>query len=195
MCTPRCPPRSPAGSVRPRCSSHGRYHRYVEESGKLHAILESVTPTGGGDLDRRGVPRRDRRAALLGDGERIALDLRARIGDELGLACSVGVGRSKLVAKLASKAAKPVAVPLGGRRRTRGGRRPARRGARLPPRAAGARRLGSGTGDRAEARRRSASGPSATWPRCRPARSSVRSARRPAPTWRRSPAARTLVRW
>jgi DNA polymerase IV len=87
----------------------GRYHRYVEESRKLHAILESVTPLVEGIsideafLDVTGA------YALLGDGLRIAVDLRRRIADELGLICSVGVGRTKHVAKLASKAAKPVA--------------------------------------------------------------------------------------
>jgi DNA polymerase-4 len=92
---------------------HGRYHRYVEESQKLHAILESVTPLVEGIsideafLDVTGA------LALLGDGEQIGVGLRARIGDELGLACSVGVGRTKLVAKLASKAAKPVASRSG----------------------------------------------------------------------------------
>ena len=91
----------------------GRYHRYVEESRKLHAILESVTPLVEGIsideafLDVTGAQ------ALLGDGECIGIDLRARIGEELGLACSVGVGRTKLVAKLASKAAKPVASRSG----------------------------------------------------------------------------------
>jgi DNA polymerase-4 len=91
----------------------GRYHRYVEESRKLHAILESVTPLveaisiDEAFLDVTGAQ------VLLGDGAQIAVGLRARIADELGLACSVGVARTKHVAKIASKAAKPVASRSG----------------------------------------------------------------------------------
>jgi len=50
---------------------------------------------------------------LLGDGPSIAGAIRRRVAEELHLACSVGVGRSKLMAKLASKAAKPVATRTG----------------------------------------------------------------------------------
>ena len=50
---------------------------------------------------------------LLGDGPTIAATVRRRVAEELHLACSVGVGRSKLMAKLASKAAKPSASRSG----------------------------------------------------------------------------------
>lgn len=91
----------------------GRYHRYVEESTKLHAIFEDVTPLVEGIsldeafLDVTGSGR------LLGDGPDIAARIRERVDRELRLRCSVGVGRSKLIAKLASKAAKPVADRTG----------------------------------------------------------------------------------
>jgi len=88
----------------------GRYHRYVEESRRLHAVLTSFTPLVEGIaldeafLDVTGVVH------LFGDGPSIGRAIRLRVRDELRLECSVGVGRSKLIAKLASKAAKPVAT-------------------------------------------------------------------------------------
>jgi DNA polymerase-4 len=91
----------------------GRYHRYVEESKKLHAIFETVTPLVEGIsideafLDVTGSQQ------LLGDGHTIATEIRRRVEEDLRLTCSVGVARTKLIAKLASKAAKPVATREG----------------------------------------------------------------------------------
>jgi DNA polymerase-4 len=85
----------------------GRFHRYVEESGKLHAVLHSITPLVEGiSLDEAFLDVTGSRQ-LLGDGPAIAALIRRRVASELHLDCSVGVGRSKLMAKLASKAAKP----------------------------------------------------------------------------------------
>jgi DNA polymerase-4 len=50
---------------------------------------------------------------LFGPPERIAHGLRDRVRDELHLGCAVGIGRSKMIAKLASRAAKPRASRAG----------------------------------------------------------------------------------
>lgn len=85
----------------------GRFHRYVEESKKLHGIFHSVTPLVEGiSLDEAFLDVSGSRQ-LLGDGPTIAWTIRERVDRELSLTCSVGVARTKLMAKLASKAAKP----------------------------------------------------------------------------------------
>ena len=91
----------------------GRFHRYVEESRRLHAILESYTPLVEGIsldeafLDVSGTVH------LFGSGTTMGHEIRSRVRSEMQLECSVGVGRSKLMAKLASKAAKPRASRSG----------------------------------------------------------------------------------
>jgi DNA polymerase IV len=85
----------------------GRHIRYAELSGQLHRILRDVTPMVepiGLDeafMDVAGALR------LFGSPEHIARGLRDRVRGELGLGCAVGIGRSKMIAKLASRAAKP----------------------------------------------------------------------------------------
>ena len=80
------------------------YHRYSES---FHAIALSFTPLVEGIgldevfLDVSGC------VALFGSPAEIAVTIRRRVTEELGLSCSIGAGPSKLVAKLASKAAKP----------------------------------------------------------------------------------------
>jgi len=91
----------------------GHYSRYSEVSSQLHRILQTATPLVepiGLDeafLDVTGSLR------LLGEPVTIAHRLRRTVSAELSLGCSIGVGRSKLIAKLASKAAKPVASRRG----------------------------------------------------------------------------------
>jgi DNA polymerase-4 len=47
---------------------------------------------------------------LIGDGPHVAAEIRRRVRDETGLTCSVGIGPSKFIAKLASSSAKPDGV-------------------------------------------------------------------------------------
>jgi DNA polymerase-4 len=107
-----------ASSVARRLCPHavfldGRFHRYIEESRRLHAILSSYSPLVEGIsldeafLDVSGTVH------LFGLGPAMGRAIRDRVRAELQLDCSVGVGRSKLMAKLASKAAKPRASRTG----------------------------------------------------------------------------------
>ncbi|HEX9258229.1 MAG TPA: DNA polymerase IV [Acidimicrobiales bacterium] len=91
----------------------GDHGLYESVSLDVHRIFSSYTPLVEGIaldeafLDVTGAQR------LFGRGEEVAHDIRAGIRRELELTCSVGVATVKLLAKLASEAAKPKATPTG----------------------------------------------------------------------------------
>jgi DNA polymerase IV len=91
----------------------GRHGRYAEISGQLHEILADITPL----VEPIGLDEAFLNVAgairMLGDPETIAHGLRDRVWADLSLGCAVGVGRSKMIAKLASRAAKPRASRTG----------------------------------------------------------------------------------
>ena len=84
-----------------------RHDEYSVVSGRLLEICRGVTPLvepislDEAFLDVSGAHQ------LFGPSEAIAWMLRQQVADRLRLTCAIGVGRTKLVAKLASKAAKP----------------------------------------------------------------------------------------
>jgi DNA polymerase-4 len=90
----------------------GDFKEYQRVSRAFHAILADYSPlveSGGLDeayLDITGCE------PLVGTPEQAASTIRGRIRQELGLAASVGIASSRLVAKVASDAAKPDGVRI-----------------------------------------------------------------------------------
>ena len=84
-----------------------RFSAYTEASRSLFEIFRDTAPAVEGlsleeaFLDVRGLER------ISGSPERIARRLRGRVRREVGLAVTVGVARTKVLAKMASRAAKP----------------------------------------------------------------------------------------
>jgi len=86
---------------------HGDHARYAEYSRRIHDVFASFTPlVEGVALDEAYLDVTGARL-LFGPGPVIAEAVRRRVRDGVGLDSAVGVATTKLVAKLASKAAKP----------------------------------------------------------------------------------------
>jgi len=109
----------PSVEARRRCPQAvflaGRFGRYSEMSERFHDVLQHFSPVVEGIaldeafLDVAGSRR------LLGEPPAIAHAVRAAVRHELEMDCAVGVARTKLLAKLASRAAKPTPTPQGPR--------------------------------------------------------------------------------
>ena len=93
----------------------GHYNRYAAVGEQLRDVLLSFTPL----VEPVGLDEAFLDVAgslhLLGSPAVIGGAIRQRVREELHLDCSVGAGRSKMIAKLASRAAKPTAGPQGKR--------------------------------------------------------------------------------
>jgi DNA polymerase-4 len=107
----------PSALARRRCPHAvflpGDHARYGEVSSQIHEVFLRYTPLvepialDEAFLDVSGADR------LFGPGAAVAWRIREDIASELNLSCSVGVAPTKLLAKLASEAAKPVATARG----------------------------------------------------------------------------------
>ena len=91
----------------------GHFDEYQEASSSIHRVFLSFTPLVEGIaldeafLDVSGARR------LFGTGPEVAARIRHEVRQTVGIECSVGVARTKLMAKLASKEAKPRPSPTG----------------------------------------------------------------------------------
>ena len=99
--------RAALGCVPTRSSCAPRFSAYTEASRAMFAVFEDASPVVEGlsideaFLDVRGMER------IAGTPVEIAVGLRAAVRERVGIAVTVGVARTKFLAKVASGVAKP----------------------------------------------------------------------------------------
>ncbi|MCP5040362.1 MAG: DNA polymerase IV [bacterium] len=101
----------PSFEARRRCPElifvRGNMARYAKESRRIFEIFDEFSPRVEGlSLDEAFLDLTGSRR-LLGPAREVAARLRVRVREETDLAVSVGIGPVKMVAKIASAAAKP----------------------------------------------------------------------------------------
>ena len=85
------------------------------ERGRVRGV-QPHDPAGRGPVDRRGVPRRGRAATAVRRSDRNRRTARRDVREQVGLPITVGVARTKFLAKVASAVGKPdglLVVPPG----------------------------------------------------------------------------------
>ncbi len=85
----------------------GSYRKYIHTSTQIINICESFTPQVEIYSIDESFMDITESLWLFGSPEQIGRQLRARVKNEVGLDCSVGISSNKLLAKLATKLAKP----------------------------------------------------------------------------------------
>jgi DNA polymerase-4 len=84
-----------------------RFKAYTEASRAMFDVFDDTSPVVEGlSIDEAFIDVRGMRR-IAGSPEEIALRLRARVREEVGIAVTVGVARTKFLAKVASGVAKP----------------------------------------------------------------------------------------
>ena len=87
---------------------HPDFDHYGEVSRAVGEVFDTLTDrVEMASIDEAFIDLTSALRRLGGDAEAVAEGLRAQVMDEQKIACSVGIGPSKFIAKLASKAAKP----------------------------------------------------------------------------------------